>query len=307
MTRLRTYLSLPFILLLSACTLLDAPSPTPTATVVPPTATPSLIPTPTLTPTATPLGCLTQPGRVASGELDNVNPPQLFLVYTPPCYDQKTDERYPVLYLLHGQTYIDDEWVRLGAPAAADTLIHNGTAIPFMMVFPDDRYWNLPPGAGFGKRLINDLIPYIDSHFRTLTDRQYRALGGLSRGGGWTVELGLQHYDMFGALGMNSPAIFVEDSAYVKKWVASVPADAWPRLWIDAGDRDRELSSIKQFENLLSSYNVPHEWRNYTGDHSEDYWRLHVAEYLQWYADGWIPVATGTGTATATVTVTPGP
>jgi enterochelin esterase-like enzyme len=278
------------ILCLCACSSLSN-QPTPTSTDSPPTpriipsAVPSLTPSPQ--PTATPLACLTQPGRMDSGELDTTKPPQLFLIYLPPCYDQLPSERYPVLYLLHGQGSTDDEWVRLGVPAAADTLIHSGQMPPFIIVFPDDRYWNLPPGPGFGDRLINLVIPYIDQQYHTLADPGHRALGGLSRGGGWTVELGLKHPEMFGALGMHSPAIRVEDSAYLEDWIRAVPANSWPRIWIDAGDMDRELGSITNFENLLSYYGIPHEWHMYTGDHSEDYWRAHVSEYLVWYADGW--------------------
>ena len=126
--------------------------------------------------------------RGAQRRVPNTKPSQQFIVYLPPCYDQMTDERYPVLYLLHGQTYTDDQWVNLGAPAAADKLIHAGDAPPFIIVFPDDRYWNLPPGDGFGDRLIHVIIPFIDQNYRTLTDRDHRALGGLSRGGGWAVH-----------------------------------------------------------------------------------------------------------------------
>ncbi len=287
MTRLRIVLYLLFILAISAC----APSdqPVPTATDAPSTSTPlpPPTPTPTMIPTATPLSCLTQPGRLDHGSVDTTKPPQLFLIYLPPCYDVQTEEKYPVLYLLHGQTYVDDEWVRLGAPNAADALIHSGRAVPFIMVFPDDRYWNVAAGGGFGDRLINALIPYIDQNYRTLADRQHRALGGLSRGGGWTVELGLKYYDLFGSLGFHSPAISSVDAPFVKNWVRSVPSDSWPRVWIDAGDRDPELGSMAQFEQLLSYYGVAHEWHLYTGDHSEAYWGAHVAEYLQWYADGW--------------------
>lgn len=285
MTCLRIILILSFLLGLSACS--SSIQPTPTPTDVPPTATVAPSPTPTPIPTATPLTCLTQPGPVDSGELDSTKPPQLFMIYLPPCYDQNISERYPVLYLLHGQTYDDDEWIRLGAPSAADDLIHFGKVPPFIIVFPDDRYWNLPPGTAFGNRLINLVIPYIDQHYRTLADRDHRALGGLSRGGGWTVELGLKHYDMFGALGMNSPAIFSEDAPYIEDWIRAVPSDSWPRIWIDAGDQDKELGTITQFESLLSYYQVLHEWHLYTGDHSESYWHAHVEEYLQWYAAGW--------------------
>ncbi len=285
MTHLRIILIFSLFLGLSACS--SSTQPTSTPTDIPSTATIAPSATPTVVPTATPLTCLTQPGRVDSSELDSTKPPQLFMIYLPPCYDQNTSMRYPVLYLLHGQTYDDDEWIRLGAPSAADDLIHSGKASPFIIVFPDDRYWNLPPGTAFGDRLINLVIPYIDQNYRTLADRDHRALGGLSRGGGWTVELGLKHYELFGSLGMNSPAIFTEDAPFIEDWVRAVPSASWPRIWIDAGDHDKELGTITQFESLLSYYQVPHEWHLYTGDHSENYWHAHVEEYLQWYAEGW--------------------
>lgn len=287
MSRLLDSLFLSSLLGLSACSSLSTPTSTPT--VIPSTTTPaaSATPSPTPIPTATPLACLNQPGHVEVGAIQTTKPAQEFLVYLPPCYDQKTDERYPVLYLLHGQTYTDDEWVRLGAPTAADNLIHSGAAKPFIIVFPDDRYWNLPPESGFGNRVIDEIIPYIDQHYRTFADRSHRAVGGLSLGGGWAIHLALTHYDLFGMLGLHSPAVQPDDAPYIEKWIKAVPSDSWPRLWIDAGDQDKELGSIIQFEGLLSYYNLPHEWHLYTGDHSEAYWSAHVTEYLQWYADGW--------------------
>lgn len=273
---------------LFACS--PSPQPIATSTFVPPTSTSTPIPpTITPTPTVTPLACLTQPGRVGSGSLDTTNPPQQYLIYLPPCYDQRTDLRYPVLYLLHGQTYIDDQWVRLGVPEIADKLILSGQAIPFIIVFPDDRYWNLVAGPGFGDRLINYLIPYIDQTYRTLADRQHRALGGLSRGGGWTVELGFKDWQLFGELGLHSPAIFTEDAPYVANWIAAIPPASWPRLWIDIGDHDSELGPTRQFENILAGMEFPHEFHLFSGDHTENYWSQHVEEYLRWYVQGWLP------------------
>src|SRR5512143_2970185 len=160
---------------LSACS--PSNQPASALAAAPPTASPIPLPPPTLTlapaPTATitPLACLAQPGRVEQGSLPSNNPPQEFLIYLPPCYDQKTDQRYPVLYLLHGQMSTDDQWVRIGAANAADQLILSGGSIPFIIVFPDDRYWNLPTGPGFGRRLVEQIIPYIDANYRTLPDR----------------------------------------------------------------------------------------------------------------------------------------
>jgi len=224
---------------------------------------------------------------VESGEIDTTKPPQQFLIYLPPCYGAETDQRYPVLYLLHGQTYIDDQWVRLGIPQAANQLILSGQVPPFIVVFPDDRYWNLPEEAGFGDRVVNLVIPYIDSNYRTLADRAHRAIGGLSLGGGWAVRLGMTHYDLFVSVGLHSPAIRTEDAPNVPNWIRAVPAGSWPRIWIDAGDQDRDLSLVMQLENMLSYYQVPHEWHMYTGDHTEAYWGAHVTEYLQWYSAGW--------------------
>ncbi|GAB4505789.1 MAG: alpha/beta hydrolase-fold protein [Anaerolineales bacterium] len=198
-----------------------------------------------------------------------------------------TDLRYPVVYLLHGQTYTDDQWVRVGAVTAADKLILEGEAQPFIIVLPDDRYWNVPAGPGFGERLVDNLIPYIDQHYRTLPDRAHRALGGMSRGAGWTLRLGLQRWDLFGALGLHSLAAFGEDRLFLEDYLAQVPAESWPRIYMDMGDKDQELGFNSQIETLLTQMGIPHEWHLYPGLHDETYWSAHVQEYLRWYAQGW--------------------
>jgi enterochelin esterase family protein len=288
-----TWLALALLLGLWACTPLTPPVPT--RTPVPPTNTivPSPLP-PTVTPTVTPLTCLTQPGRVERGVLQTTKPPQEYLIYLPPCYDQKINLSYPVLYLLHGMDNTDAQWVNIGAVKSADRLILSGDAPPFIIVFPDDRYWNLPPGPEFGDRLINALIPYIDQTYRTQPDRAHRSLGGLSRGGGWTVELGLTHPELFGALGLHSPVIFAGDTGMVNDWIRTIPLASFPRLGMDIGDQDTGLGAARLLENSLAQYEVAHEFHVYTGDHTENYWGRHVDEYIRWYAQGWMPAAQGT-------------
>ena len=277
-----------------------------TPTEPPATALPGASPIPSSTatatpvPTATPLSCLSQPGSVENGEIDASKPPQLFLIYLPPCYAQQTELHYPVLYLLHGQTSIDDQWVRMGAPTTADSLIHSGQAAPFIMVFPDDRYWNLPPGPAFGERLINLIVPYVDANYRTIPDAQHRALGGLSRGGGWAIHMLLTQYALFGIIGLHSPVIFDADNAMLDKTMGAVPSNAWPRVWIDGGDRDGGLGDIRRFESLLTAYEVPHEWHLYSGDHTEPYWEAHVREYLSWYAQQFATAGGGLPATTPT-------
>ncbi len=250
------------------------------------TTTPAPLPSP-VPATPAPLTCLTEPGLVKEDVAPTTKPPQRFIIYLPPCYENSTDARFPVLYLLHGQTYNQDQWVRLGAPSIADQLIHTDQAAPFIMVFPDDRYWNSAAGPGFGDRFINDLIPYVDENYRTLADRRHRSLGGLSRGGGWTVRLGFEHPELFGALGLHSPAIFKDDAPYVETIIQAIPEETRSKLWLDIGDSDLELTSSLQLEDILTRNDYLHEFHRFTGDHSENYWNAHLMDYLRWYTQVW--------------------
>jgi Enterochelin esterase and related enzymes len=192
-----------------------------------------------------------------------------------------------VLYLLHGQTYTDDQWIRLGAVSIIDHLILSGQSIPFIIVFPDDHYWNLPPGPGFGQRLVEDLIPYIDATYRTLPDRNHRAIGGMSRGAGWALRLGLTRWDLFGTVGLHSLAVLQKDASQIKEWLAEIPLPSRPRVFMDVGDNDQELEMAQVVESEFNDAGLSHEWHLYSGAHTEEYWSAHVEEYIQWYAEGW--------------------
>ncbi len=265
---------------------LSTPSPAPpTVSRTPePTHTPS---PPTETPTATPLACLVQPGRVEPGILESTKPPQEFFIYLPPCYDERTERNYPVLYLLHGQTYTDDQWIRLGAVDILNNLIHTGESQPFIIVFPDDRYWNLPAGPGFGERLVDSLIPYIDQTYRTIPDRNHRAIGGMSRGAGWALRLGLTRWDLFSIIGLHSLAASQKDSAHISEWIADIPLPSRPSIFMDIGDNDQELITTGRVEAQFTEYELSHEWHLYSGAHTEEYWSAHVEEYIRWYAEQW--------------------
>ena len=278
-----------FFLTIAACTPSNLPlsTPTPVPPLIFPTQSPTPIPSPLPTSTSTPLACLKAPGRVEKGSISSTNPPQEFRIYLPPCYDEKTDQRYPVLYLLHGQTYTDDQWVRLGAANIADQLILSGESIPFIVVFPDDRYWNLPPGPGFGQRLVEQLIPYIDSTYRTFPDREHRAIGGLSRGAGWALRLGLTRWHLFGSIGLHSLAVLQKDASEIRDWLAEIPHASRPRVFMDVGDNDPELMMASQVESQFNDVRLAHEWYLYSGAHTEEYWSAHVDEYIRWYAEGW--------------------
>ena len=235
--------------------------------------------------------CLEQGGRIESGNLrsQQLSLPMEYRVYLPPCYDQQTGRRYPVLYLIHGQNYTEDQWDRLGADETADRLIAKGEIPPFLIVMPRDRNWSEPAEDLFGRVVIDELIPWVDRNYRTLAEREFRAIGGLSRGAGWAVHLGLSHWEIFGALGAHSLPVFWSDTPKVRGWLIEIPRENLPRIYLDIGDQDREpiMASAVWFEKLLTHLGIPHEWRLFPGYHEEAYWQAHLPKYLRWYSSGW--------------------
>ncbi|MCS6908872.1 MAG: alpha/beta hydrolase-fold protein [Anaerolineales bacterium] len=222
-------------------------------------------------------------------ESEKLRQPMEYRVYLPPCYANRIDQRYPVLYLIHGQSFTDDQWDRLGADETAEQLILQGEIAPFLIVMPRDRSWGQPEEDPFGEVLVHELIPRIDQTYRTLPSRHYRAIGGLSRGAGWAVHLGLRYWELFGAIGAHSLAVFQSDAPRIGRWLEASPAESRPRIFLDIGDRDRPpiLHSAIWFEELLTRKRIPHEWYLYTGYHQEAYWQAHMKQYIRWYAAPW--------------------
>lgn len=143
------------------------------------------------------------------------------MVYTPADYEaSKTKTRYPVLYLQHGMGEDETGWSRQGRMQhIMDNLIYKGEAVPMIVVMEsgdvkapfqggDNSAGRSRYGATFYKVMTQDLIPYIDSNFRTLTDRDHRAMAGLSWGGHQTFDLVMANMDKFSWMGAFSGAIF---------------------------------------------------------------------------------------------------
>ncbi len=280
--------------LLAACA---APAPVlpnnrPDSTSAPLLPTLAVSPTPTaeaLTPT--PEACRETQGSLDRSEIQTplLNKPMRYVVYRPPCYAANANQRYPVLYLLHGQNYDESQWLRLGVPASLDRLITSGELPPFLVVLPFDYSFKQPSEYKFEQVFIQLLIPQIDQDYRTRSEAAGRAIGGLSRGGAWAIRLGIRHPALFSAIGGHSPAIFYADMDSLPTRLQAVPEDQRPRLWLDAGDKDSEYQTVQTFEKALNELGLPHEWHSYLGWHEEAYWSAHVAEYLRWYAAEWKP------------------
>ena len=150
--------------------------------------------------------------------------------------------------------------------------------------------FDLPPDVDpFGRAVLQELLPVIDSKYRTLPDRAFRAVGGLSRGASWAIHFGLNHWEIFGALGGHSPPVFWANVPHIKRLLDEIPSESLPRIWFDIGEDDRPeiMESALWFERVLTDRNIPHEWHMWPGYHEEAYWEAHVEQYLRWYAAEW--------------------
>ncbi len=208
-------------------------------------------------------------------------------IYLPPGYNTQTQRRYPVLYLLHGQDDSDEQWVRLGVNTVADRLIASGEIKPMIIVMPGEAGSPAPENTGFGAALATSLVPWIDANYRTLPDRNDRAIGGLSRGAAWAVRLGLIYWQTFGAIGANSFPMFYGDNYLIPGWLDAIPIDSYPHIYLDIGNSDPELQLVKMFEDYLTRRGIPHEYHLNVGYHEDKYWQAHLEDYLLWYNSTW--------------------
>ncbi len=140
-------------------------------------------------------------------------------VYTPPGYEKDQSTKYPVLYLQHGWGEDETAWTNQGhANLIMDNLIAAGKIKPFIIVMTygmtnDVRIGHMADFKiePFQTVLINELIPYVDSHFRTIADQPHRAMAGLSMGGMETHTITLANQDVFGSFGLLSGGTYTPD------------------------------------------------------------------------------------------------
>ena len=204
------------------------------------------------------------------------------LVYTPADYDSKKSikKRYPVLYLQHGMGEDETGWSKQGhMQHIMDNLIASGEAVPMIVVMesgdikaPFGRGQSFESyGASFYKVMIQDLIPYIDANFRTLTDRDNRAMAGLSWGGHQTFDLVLNNMDKFAWMGAFSGAIFNLDVKTAYNGIFTRPEEFNKKmhyLYVSAGSEEnfgtealaKNLNDAGIKTDLYISPGTHHEW-----------------------------------------------
>ena len=229
-----------------------------------------------------------------------------YLIYLPPGYDASPDQRYAVLYMLHGRGGSYAEWANYGLLDKATSLIEANVIQPFLIVLPqgDQEYWvdHANNGPRWGAYVARDLVAEVDSHFRTLASREKRAVGGVSMGGCGALQIAMNFSDVFGIVGAHSPALRTRDTApdYFgdQAWFdthSPVPLfKAHPdrartlKLRIDMGAQDTWSPAAEAFHQQLVAEGVPHTWLSRSGGHSGDYWTSHVDEYLRFYSSAFL-------------------
>ena len=176
-------------------------------------------------------------------------------VYTPVGYDKDQKQRYPVLYLQHGWGENETTWPVQGkANIIMDNLIAEGKALPFIVVMTygmtNDVVFGRPfdrakVAEDFQKVLVDELVPYIDSHFRTKAEKKYRAMAGLSMGGMETHSITLARPETFGHYGILSGGIYTPDEIKDKSQV--------DYIFISCGSKENPDRVLKAVDELKAA------------------------------------------------------
>lgn len=213
-------------------------------------------------------------------------------VYTPPEYSE--DETYPVFYLLHGIGGTETEWLDNGNPQIIlDNLYAEGKLEPMIVVMPNGRAMEDDRATGdifspekveafatFEKDLLNDLIPFIENTYPVHTNRENRALAGLSMGGGQSLNFGLGNLDQFAWVGGFSsapntkpPAELLPDPENAKEQLEL--------LWVSCGVEDGLMNFSKRTHEYLMEHEVPHIFYVEPGGHDFEVWKNDLYMFSQ--------------------------
>lgn len=224
-------------------------------------------------------------------------------VYTPPGYDLGKG-KYPVFYLLHGASDCDDSWSSVGrAGFILDNLIAAQKAKPMIVVMPAGHTGPFIPRApgsprptvdDFAKDFLGDIVPYIEQHYRVRTDRESRAMAGLSMGGGQTLNIGVPHLDKFAYLGVFSSGVFGITGRGFGTNQPSGPSfeqqnqavldnpklkEGLKLFWFATGKDDFLIETSRATVEMLKKHNFKVAYEESDGAHTWLNWREYLNEF----------------------------
>jgi enterochelin esterase family protein len=218
-------------------------------------------------------------------------------VYTPPGYESG-EGKYPVFYLLHGASDSDDSWSSVGrAGFILDNLIAAGKAKPMVVIMPHGHTGPFGSGTPFSSEFESefaaDIMPQMEKRYRVYTDREHRALAGLSMGGAQTLNIGIPHLDQFAYLGVYSSGIFgiAGDRAGKQPQGARFEEDHKttldaPKLkeglklfWFATGKDDFLVATTRATVEMFKKHKFEVVYKETNGAHTWDNWRDYLREF----------------------------
>lgn len=219
-----------------------------------------------------------------------------FYVYTPAGYDPKSSKRYPVLYLLHGFSDDASGWTAVGqANVILDNLIAEGKAKPMLVVMPlgygaPEILSRTGPGSRdpglrqrnldrFRDALITEVLPEVEKSYRAATDRNSRAIAGLSMGGAESLFTGLNNLNRFAWVGAFSSGGLGSDFSTTFPNLDAKANGQLRLLWIACGTEDGLITANRQLRDWLKSKDIHHVDVETPGAHSWLVWRRNLATF----------------------------
>ncbi len=213
-----------------------------------------------------------------------------YYVYTPPQYDQNSSTRYPALYLLHGSGDTEGEWTWMGrANLILDNLLASGKATPMVIVMPfghavpaneTDPEVRKRNTEFFEKDLMKNVIPSAEANYRLAAGPKNRAIIGLSMGGSQALNVGLNHLDTFGSIGVFSASGGQEFESKFSSLLAEpeVTNKKLSLFWIGIGEQDPGFAAAGKLSEVLKTHNIDHTFRTVSGAHTWIVWRKFLGE-----------------------------
>lgn len=210
--------------------------------------------------------------------------------YTPAGYDN-SQRRYPVLYLQHGGGENETGWVWHGKiQNMMDNLIASKWCQE-MVVIMAEGYSFKPDGTShkalgsFEEEMITDIVPFVDSHFRTIADRNYRAMAGLSMGAMQSHRTVFAHPDVFANGGFFSGIFYIKDQEVDNTGILfdrEKFVQTYRRIFVGCGEQDTRLyeGNVEAMDLLKGTYNLPIEFFHAPGMHNWTFWRKALKEFL---------------------------
>ena len=255
---------------------------------------------------------LTLPSKILNSE-------RKFAIYLPPDYETAS-RKYPVLYLLHGGGDDQTGWVQFGEVLnITDKAIKEGKATPMIIVMPDANtgqrgYFNSVDGKWrYEDFFFEELMPYVEKKYRIKGEKRFRAVAGLSMGGGGSFMYALHHPELFSSACPLSASVGPLSLAETKEWLArrgttdvkDSDLEAYykrhsalqlienikeedkkaVRWYIDCGDDDFLFEGNSLAHIAMRKKEIPHEFRIRNGGHTWTYWREALPDVLSFVSD----------------------